>query len=222
MFRVPPPATRPYNSPKKKTHRCSGCRKKNVCTHQHHNSVPYSPFYKSHACRTDLATPEQTRNLYLTLLTILFAYTFDARTTQHDPTPESAWTLCTLVPAFSALDPPPYDTLTTSPAQPAPPTTLTFTPSTLHSTVVASLRRTLAFPLYRSVALSSKCIADVATILLHGKRAVLRALLAAKRILDAHDVYYVYSKVWVDDFCRWTARDARCAHSFSLLPPLYS
>lgn len=24
-----------------------------------------------------------------------------------------------------------------------------------------------------------------------------------KMVLDKHDVYYVYSKIWVDDFCVW-------------------
>jgi protein SHQ1 len=44
---------------------------------------------------------------------------------------------------------------------------------------------------------------DVAQLLARGTRAVTRRLLAAKKILDSHDVYYVYSKIWVDDFCTW-------------------
>lgn len=37
-----------------------------------------------------------------------------------------------------------------------------------------------------------------------------------KNILDHHDVYYVYSKVWLDDLCVWTqayARSVEC-HNF--------
>lgn len=56
----------------------------------------------------DLTSPIDVHNLYLTLLTILFSYVYDARTTQCDPSTESAWTICSLTPAFSALDPPPY------------------------------------------------------------------------------------------------------------------
>ena len=41
----------------------------------------------------DLTTPYQTRQTYLTLLTLLFAYAYESRTTQLDPTPESGWTL---------------------------------------------------------------------------------------------------------------------------------
>ncbi|KAI0637170.1 SHQ1-domain-containing protein [Trametes polyzona] len=143
-----------------------------------------------------LATPEQTHDLYLTLLTLLFAYAYETRTTQHDPTPESAWTLASLTPAFSALDPPPYGHRT--PSNPS-----AFTEAELVDTFTASYRRSLAFPLYRSFALAEACRADVAALLSRGKRVVARCLLEMKDILDHHDVYYVYSKIWVDDFCVW-------------------
>lgn len=38
---------------------------------------------------------------------------------------------------------------------------------------------------------------------------VVRCLLEVKDILDHHEVYYVYSKIWVDDFCVWTQAYAR-------------
>ncbi|CDO70721.1 hypothetical protein BN946_scf184798.g36 [Trametes cinnabarina] len=144
-----------------------------------------------------LATPEQTHNLYLTLLTLLFAYAYEIRTTQYDPTPESAWTISSLTPAFSALDPPPYVFF----PEPEP---SDFSEAELAATFIASYRRSLAFPLYRSFALAEACRADVAALLARGKRVVTRCLLEMKDILDHHDVYYVYSKIWVDDFCVWT------------------
>lgn len=159
---------------------------------------------------TDLASPEQKHDGYLTLISILFSYAYDARTTQCDPTPESAWTICSLTPAFSALDPPPY-------AQRSNPAS-SFTVTELHETILPSVRRSLSFPLYRSFALASTCIKDVSVILLNGKKAVLRALLETKKILDHHEVYYVYSKVWVDDFCVWVAREARYVPSIRLIP----
>ncbi|KAI0374690.1 SHQ1-domain-containing protein [Pilatotrama ljubarskyi] len=143
-----------------------------------------------------LATPEQTHNLYLTLLTLLFAYAYETRTTQHDPTPESAWTISSLTPAFSALDPPPYGEPSSNSSE--------FTEAELSDTFTASYRRSLAFPLYRSFALAEACRADVAALLARGKRVVARCLMETKDILDHHDVYYVYSKIWVDDFCVWT------------------
>lgn len=134
----------------------------------------------------DLASPQQTHGIYLTLATMLFTYAYDTRTTQHDPTPESAWTISVLTPAFSALDPPPYDSA-----------------SSLGETFVAVYRRCLAFPLYRSFALAEACRSDVAGFFSKGKRTVLRCLLELKHLLDHHEVYYVYSKIWVDDICVW-------------------
>lgn len=137
--------------------------------------------------------PTQSHNLYLTLLSLLFAYAYECRTTQHDPTPESAWTLATLIPAFSALDPP--NIMAPSP--------LIFSADELSQVLVASYRRSLAFPLYRSWILAEACRKDVARLLFSGKRTIVRCLLEMKNILDHHEVYYVYSKIWVDDFSVW-------------------
>lgn len=152
-----------------------------------------------------LTTPIQTHFLYLTLVTLLFSYAYESRTSRHDPTPESAWTICSLTPAFSALDPP-------NPELPYSPVAVlnlnTFSSQELIATFIPSYRRSLAFPLYRSFALAEACRFDVAQLLLRGKRTVIRCLLEMKHILDHHEVYYVYSKVWVDDFCSWTQASA--------------
>ncbi|KZT28545.1 SHQ1-domain-containing protein [Neolentinus lepideus HHB14362 ss-1] len=148
-----------------------------------------------------LATDTQTHDLYLTLLSLLFSYAYESRTTQRDPTPESAWTICSLTPAFSALDPPPYPT--SFPQLPKDGHIARFAVAELASTFTASYRRALAFPLYRSWALAEACRLDVSAFLTGGKRTVTRCLLEMKHILDHHDVYYVYSKIWVDDFCTW-------------------
>lgn len=139
----------------------------------------------------------------MTLLSLLFSYAYECRTTQHDPTPESAWTLGVLTPAFTALDPAPYST------EPAPPTLDAFSSNELVATLSTSYRRALAFPLYRSWALAEQCRADAAALLENGKRIVARCLLEMKHILDHHEVHYVYSKVWIDDFCVWTLAYAR-------------
>ncbi|EKM49118.1 uncharacterized protein PHACADRAFT_154682 [Phanerochaete carnosa HHB-10118-sp] len=159
-----------------------------------------------------LATPYQTHQLYLTLLTLLFAYAYESRTTQLDPTPESGWTISSLVPAFSALDPPPY-----SPTSHLSPET--FDLSEMAATFTVSYRRSLTFPLFRSWVLAERCRADVAAFLRAGRRSVVRCLLEIKDILDHHEVYYVYSKIWVDDFCVWvqSARYAQLADSVASL-----
>lgn len=140
----------------------------------------------------------QERNLYLTLITLMYAHAYDKRTTLNDPTTESAWTICNLIAAFSALDPPPY-----SPGELTGGVVLDFTDAELTSTLVSTYRRSLAFPLYRSFQLAERCRTDVAATLRRGKRLITRYLLRVKDILDHHDVYYIYSKIWVEDFCVW-------------------
>lgn len=158
----------------------------------------------------DLATRVQTHQLYLTLLTLLFSYAYDARSTQLDPTSESAWTIGILTPAFSALDPPPYTT--TSDLASSMPCTedVSISVSDISDALSPSYRRSLAFPLYRSFAFSDACRADVAKLLLRGKRIVFRCLLEMKDILDHHDTYYIYSKIWLEDFCVWIQACAKC------------
>jgi protein SHQ1 len=50
---------------------------------------------------------------------------------------------------------------------------------------------------------------DVAEILSGGRRVTLKALLEMKKILEFHDVYYVYSKIWIEDFCVWIQKSAK-------------
>ncbi|KAF7308418.1 CS domain-containing protein [Mycena chlorophos] len=150
--------------------------------------------------REYLVSPQDSRNLYLTLLTVLFSYAYDARTTEGEPTPESAWTICALTPAFAALDPAPYS----SPATAGDDITM----DELITTFVHSYRRALAYPLHRSFVLADTCRSDTARLLVLGKRAIVRVLLAVKEILAHHEVYYVYNKIWVEDFCVWVQSDA--------------
>lgn len=131
----------------------------------------------------------------------MFSYAYDARSSQHDPGPESAWTICNLTPAFSALDPPPYETHASNNSD--------FTESELISVLAMSYRRSFIFPLYRSYAFAEACKRDVASLFAKGKRTVVRCLLEIKDILDHNEVYYVYSKIWVDDFCVWAQAYAR-------------
>lgn len=75
--------------------------------------------------------------------------------------------------------------------------------STLKDVIIACFRRVLAYPLYRNFTLCQKVLQDVYILFRLGKRALLKALLEMKDIFDHHDVYYVYSKIWLDDYCTW-------------------
>lgn len=124
------------------------------------------------------------KQIYIGLVAVLFASLYDSRTTQNDPTVESAWTITKLCPLLAALD----DSF-----------------STVHDVLKSCLVRAVSFPLYRHYDLACHVVrTDVYQTLRLGRRAVLRQLLAAKRILDtAGEPYYVYSRIWLDDYCNW-------------------
>ena len=136
---------------------------------------------------SDLVDDARNKQLHTTLVSILFAYMYDARVTGHDPTSESAWTICALTPCFVAL----------------------VDHDTVSATLIASYRRALAWPLYRSFALCNKVQADVASLLERGVKATLQALLEMLHILAGHEAYYVYAKIWIEDYCVWLVRHAR-------------
>ncbi|KAG0259829.1 Hsp90 cochaperone shq1 [Mortierella polycephala] len=124
---------------------------------------------------------ENTKSTYLSLVDILFAYSYDLRVSEGDTTVETAWTICKLSASMAALD--------------------QFT--TLRETLLACCRRALAYPLCRNWNLATKVLQDVYVIFKLGRRGILRALLAIKEVLDHDDVYYIYSKMFIEDYCVW-------------------
>ncbi|KAJ2550369.1 hypothetical protein EV175_004096, partial [Coemansia sp. RSA 1933] len=124
--------------------------------------------------------------VYLGLVDILFAYSLDYRTNLGEHTVESAWAIGAVSSLFSNL------------AQ--------FT--TLRDTAVSCFRRGLAYPLCRNWELCEKALEDVYVILKLGRRAVLKTMLEIKSLFDHHDVYYVYSKIFLDDYCVWLQTNA--------------
>ncbi|KAJ2848336.1 hypothetical protein GGI22_005753, partial [Coemansia erecta] len=128
----------------------------------------------------------QKQSVYLGLVDILFAYSLDFRTNLGEHTVESVWAIGAVSSLFSNLE--------------------QF--STLHDVVVASFRRGLAYPLYRNWELCEKALEDVYVILKLGRRVVLKTMLEIKGLFDHHDVYYVYSKIFIDDYCVWLQTSA--------------
>ncbi|KAI7871853.1 SHQ1 protein-domain-containing protein [Spinellus fusiger] len=119
--------------------------------------------------------------VYLGLVDLLFAYSYNHRITDGENTVESVWCIGKISPTLSCLE--------------------QFT--TLVEVTTASFRRVLCHPLYRHFALCEKTLQDVYILFRLGKRAVLKVLLEMKDLFDHHDVYYVYSKIWIDDYCVW-------------------
>ncbi|KAJ3247057.1 Hsp90 cochaperone shq1 [Chytriomyces hyalinus] len=132
-----------------------------------------------------LLEPTSSKHLYLGLVDILFAYCYDHRTTEGDFTVESAWTIAKLSPTLSCFE--------------------TF--GTLDEVLVACIRRSLAYPLYRNLSLCTKVIEDVAVLLKLGKRALLKALLGVRRTLRGDEACFVFDRLYVEDYCLWIQSD---------------
>ncbi|KAG4303001.1 hypothetical protein PCK1_000667 [Pneumocystis canis] len=122
------------------------------------------------------------KSTYLCILSFLFSYAYDARTTQGEPTSESPWTIGKLSPVLSCLD-------------------MSF--STVRQIVIACTRRALAYPLYRHWELTRKCWEDVYCSLRLGKRWILKIFLQIRKLFERGDTYYLYNKLFLDDYSVW-------------------
>ncbi|KAJ1952243.1 hypothetical protein EC988_003658 [Linderina pennispora] len=136
--------------------------------------------------RTYMVTHEQT--VYLGLVELLFAYSYDHRINHGEQTVESSRQIGRLSAQMSCLDH--Y--------------------TQLRDTVVTCFRRALVYPLYRNWELCERVLSDVYILLRLGRRTCLKVLLELKTMFDHHDEYYLYSKTLFDDYCVWlqtTAND---------------
>ncbi|KAK6465317.1 SHQ1 protein-domain-containing protein [Scheffersomyces coipomensis] len=129
--------------------------------------------------------------LLLLLVSLLFAYHFDLRENEGDHNIESAWTAGKIIPQFSFLD-----------SQ-----IIIQSDNVLRASTITLIRRALSYPYHRNYNLISKVWDDVYYNLRGGKRLVLKALLDLKELFRFHDVYYVYDKIWLEDFVTWFISD---------------
>lgn len=145
--------------------------------------------------KTYLIDESYKSQLYVLMLSVLFAYNYDLRENLGEHTVESVWTVGKLIPQFAFLDSQlfiPNDTAN----------------SILKSCVITGARRALCYPLYRHYILVAKAWNDVYYALRSGKRVVMKNLLDARELFRFHDVYYVYDKVWLEDLCLWVLSDS--------------
>lgn len=131
-------------------------------------------------------TTEQQQSVFLALADILFAYAYDHRTTDGDPTVESSWTVMILSPSLAWLEnyTPPYDTLI--------------------DVIRWCIRRSLIYPYLRSTSLAMKLVQDVAQIFMKGRRVAIRCLLQLHRIMEKSESRYLFNKLYIDPLIWWT------------------
>ena len=122
--------------------------------------------------------------VFMSLADILFAYAYDHRTTDGDPTPESAWTIAILSPTLSWFE---QYSIDDRPVR----------------SIVFAMRRSLIYPYLRYWPLASIIANDVLEIFQGGRRVILRCLLQVFRIFEKTDTHYIMNKLYIHDYCVW-------------------
>ncbi|KAL7750139.1 hypothetical protein RI367_004311 [Sorochytrium milnesiophthora] len=134
----------------------------------------------------------------LVMLDMTLAYVYDLRTTDGEHTVESAWTIAKLCSAFACVE----------------------MHDTIDDVLQTFVRRSLAYPLYRSRELTTQCMRDALLLLADlvgyapahpdhvdtgriDKRPMVRILLAIKRLMDGDDVRWIFNRVWTDEAINW-------------------
>jgi protein SHQ1 len=137
---------------------------------------------------------ENAKDLYLNLPPLIYAILYDRVTMGNQPTPESPWTISRLTPTLSSLAPVYLLPTTTKPISLLPP---------LKQIKIALVRRTLTYPLYRTLPLTEKLWNETAHILNGGKRGVIRLFLGARMLFMESEDWSIYNRVVWEDYIIW-------------------
>ena len=81
-------------------------------------------------------------------------------------------------------------------------TTQRFTGS-LHEVVLGSIRRSLAFPLFRQWQLSLATLEDTRVLFRLGRHRLLQCLLEVHQLLASSEPFYVLNDLYITDYCVW-------------------
>jgi len=122
--------------------------------------------------------------ILLSLVDILYAYTYDHRLTQGDPTCESAWTVTILSMTLSWFEC--YS--------------IEITPLNVFQW---SIRRVLIYPYIRNYEFSIQLVHDVMDILKQGKCCIIRSLLQIYDILEKSECFYIENKLYIGPYILW-------------------
>ncbi|RYG43088.1 hypothetical protein EON68_00925 [archaeon] len=195
----------------------------------------------SAALSWDSARCPETVHTLCGMLSVLYAYVYDARLTAGEHNVESGWNIAALSPLLSWLDddvgilpsgaptvpdahlssaalgavaalsslglqtasadaPAAGVAAAAAAAADAPRAT---TAAAVRRTLTACIRRSLVVPYIRRWDFSLLCARDTVTLLLSGKRSVLRCLLSVRRIMAHDELRYLFNSLFLDDLCVW-------------------
>ena len=69
--------------------------------------------------------------------------------------------------------------------------------------VLGSIRRSLAFPLFRHWQLSLATLEDTRALFRLGRQRLLQCLLEVHQLLASSDPFYVFNDLYITDYCVW-------------------
>jgi protein SHQ1 len=133
------------------------------------------PKIRHQVARPDLAS------VHLALADILFGHCFALRASQGEVTTEHGWLTAKLSASLSAC--------------------ARF--SSASGLVRSGARRALTYPYYRSWQLALAAWRDVVRLLAAGKAPIIQALLGLNLALGEAPGYYIFSQLYVSDYCVW-------------------
>ncbi|XP_028855411.1 protein SHQ1 homolog [Denticeps clupeoides] len=136
-------------------------------------------------------------HVWLSLVDIILAYTYEVRTTEGEFNVESSWTIRKLSGTLSWLE----------------------NYHSLQDVLVSFGRRALCYPLYRHFSLVTTAVQDAARIFQAGKSCILKCLLDIHRIFRENDPAYILNDLYMTDYCVWIQK-AKSKNLTSLADPL--
>ncbi|KAM7006588.1 LOW QUALITY PROTEIN: protein SHQ1 homolog [Tautogolabrus adspersus] len=122
--------------------------------------------------------------VWLSLVDILLAYSYEVRSTEGEHNVESPWTVRKLSGTLCWLE----------------------TYRSLQEVLLSFGRRVLCYPLYRHFAMVSAAISDTALLLRLGKTCVLKCLLDIHKVFRENDPAYILNDLYITDYCIWIQR----------------
>lgn len=121
-------------------------------------------------------------HLLLGMVDILFAYAYDMRTCEGEHSVESGWTISKISSTLSWFE----------------------VYTSLDQVLIACVRRSLCYPLYRNLKLSMKIIQDTIQILKKGRTFVVKCFLDIHRLFnESGDYRYLFNNLYITDYCVW-------------------
>ena len=115
------------------------------------------------------------------LVDILYAYCYDFKTTLGEHNSETGWLISKLSATLACSEV--FDSI--------------------KDCVIANMRRTLIYPLFRSFDIAVEVLKDVQKLLKNGKVAILKILLDLTKIFNESEGRYIFNQLYIDQYVPW-------------------